>query len=460
MEEKDKTLSELLSEKIGEKDFKTLRELLHETNPVDVAEALAELPERELTICFRMLDKDTASEVFSGMEPDAQELLIRSLSDKELKEIVDDMWTDDAADLVEEMPANVVSRILAAASPETRKSINELLRYPEDSVGSIMTPDYVTHKESMTVDEALAHIRKVGLDKETIYTCYVTEARKLIGVVSARSLLIADGSAPISGLMHRNFVSLNTDDDREVAASEIKKYGLIAMPAVDKEGRLVGIVTVDDAIDVLEEETTEDMEIMAAISPSEKPYLKTGVFETWKQRIPWLLLLMVSATFTGMIISGFEEALAACTALTAFIPMLMDTGGNSGSQSSVTIIRALALGDITPKDILKVIGKELRVAVLCGVTLAAANFVKIVLVEMLLFKSLEFSPQGFLVITAVCLTLLITILFAKLIGCSLPIAAKALKLDPAVMASPFITTAVDAISLIVYFFISTQILKL
>ncbi len=460
MEEKDKTLSELLSEKIGEKDFKTLRELLHETNPVDVAEALAELPERELTICFRMLDKDTASEVFSGMEPDAQELLIRSLSDKELKEIVDDMWTDDAADLVEEMPANVVSRILAAASPETRKSINELLRYPEDSVGSIMTPDYVTLKESMTVDEALAHIRKVGLDKETIYTCYVTEARKLIGVVSARSLLIADGSAPISGLMHRNFVSLNTDDDREVAASEIKKYGLIAMPAVDKEGRLVGIVTVDDAIDVLEEETTEDMEIMAAISPSEKPYLKTGVFETWKQRIPWLLLLMVSATFTGMIISGFEEALAACTALTAFIPMLMDTGGNSGSQSSVTIIRALALGDITPKDILKVIGKELRVAVLCGVTLAAANFVKIVLVEMLLFKSLEFSPQGFLVITAVCLTLLITILFAKLIGCSLPIAAKALKLDPAVMASPFITTAVDAISLIVYFFISTQILKL
>ncbi len=460
MEEKDKTLSELLSEKIGEKDFKTLRELLHETNPVDVAEALAELPERELTICFRMLDKDTASEVFSGMEPDAQELLIRSLSDKELKEIVDDMWTDDAADLVEEMPANVVSRILAAASPETRKSINELLRYPEDSVGSIMTPDYVTLKESMTVDEALAHIRKVGLDKETIYTCYVTEARKLIGVVSARSLLIADGSAPISGLMHRNFVSLNTDDDREVAAAEIKKYGLIAMPAVDKEGRLVGIVTVDDAIDVLEEETTEDMEIMAAISPSEKPYLKTGVFETWKQRIPWLLLLMVSATFTGMIISGFEEALAACTALTAFIPMLMDTGGNSGSQSSVTIIRALALGDITPKDILKVIGKELRVAVLCGVTLAAANFVKIVLVEMLLFKSLEFSPQGFLVITAVCLTLLITILFAKLIGCSLPIAAKALKLDPAVMASPFITTAVDAISLVVYFFISTQILKL
>ncbi len=460
MEEKDKTLSELLSEKIGEKDFKTLRELLHETNPVDVAEALAELPERELTICFRMLDKDTASEVFSGMEPDAQELLIRSLSDKELKEIVDDMWTDDAADLVEEMPANVVSRILAAASPETRKSINELLRYPEDSVGSIMTPDYVTLKESMTVDEALAHIRKVGLDKETIYTCYVTEARKLIGVVSARSLLIADGSAPISGLMHRNFVSLNTDDDREVAAAEIKKYGLIAMPAVDKEGRLVGIVTVDDAIDVLEEETTEDMEIMAAISPSEKPYLKTGVFETWKQRIPWLLLLMVSATFTGMIISGFEEALAACTALTAFIPMLMDTGGNSGSQSSVTIIRALALGDITPKDILKVLGKELRVAALCGVTLAAANFVKIVLVEMLLFKSLEFSPQGFLVITAVCLTLLITILFAKLIGCSLPIAAKALKLDPAVMASPFITTAVDAISLVVYFFISTQILKL
>ncbi|MBQ7172411.1 MAG: magnesium transporter [Clostridia bacterium] len=456
----EKTLSELLSEKVGEKDFKTLRALLHETNPVDVAEALAELPEREMTVCFRMLDKDTASEVFSGMEPDAQELLIRSLSDKELKEIVDDMWTDDAADLVEEMPANVVSRILAAASPETRKSINELLRYPEDSVGSIMTPDYVSLKETMTVDEALAHIRRVGLDKETVYTCYVTDARKLIGVVSARSLLIADGSAPIAGLMHRNFVSLNTDDDREVAAAEIKKYGLIALPAVDKEGRLVGIVTVDDAIEVLEEETTEDMEIMAAISPSEKPYLKTGVLETWKQRIPWLLLLMVSATFTGMIISGFEEALAACTALTAFIPMLMDTGGNSGSQSSVTIIRALALGDVTPKDVLTVVGKELRVAALCGLTLAAANFVKIVLVEMLLFKSLDFTPQGFLVVTAVCLTLMITILFAKLIGCTLPIAAKALKLDPAVMASPFITTAVDAISLIVYFFISTQILKL
>ncbi len=460
MEEKTITLSELLSEKVGEKDLKTLRALLHETNPVDVAEAFAELPERELTVCFRMLDKDTASEVFSGMEPEAQELLIRSLSDKELKEIVDDMWTDDAADLVEEMPANVVSRILAAASPETRKSINELLRYPEDSVGSIMTPDYVSLKESMTVDEALAHIRRVGLDKETVYTCYVTDARKLIGVVSARSLLIADGNAPIAGLMHRNFVSLNTDDDREIAAAEIKKYGLIALPAVDKEGRLVGIVTVDDAIEVLEEETTEDMEIMAAISPSEKPYLKTGVFETWKQRIPWLLLLMVSATFTGMIISGFEEALAACTALTAFIPMLMDTGGNSGSQSSVTIIRALALGDVTPKDILTVIGKELRVAALCGLTLAAANFVKIVLVEMLLLKSLTVTPRDFLVIIAVCLTLMITILFAKLIGCSLPIAAKALKLDPAVMASPFITTAVDAISLVVYFFISTQILKL
>ena len=450
MDEKEE-LFEKISDLLAEKRWKDLKNLFFETNSIDLAEAFEELSDKNLTLSFRLLSKEQAADVFVEMPPDEQELLINGFSDIELKGIVEELYYDDAVDIIEEMPANVVARILRAADSQTRKTINELLLYPEDSAGSIMTPEYVALKKTMTVSDALEHIRTVGLDKETVYTCYVTENRRLVGVVSVKSMLIADRAESICELMHTNYVSVNTTDDREFVASQIKKYGYLALPVVDKEERLVGIVTMDDAMDVLEEEMTEDMQIMAAMSPSEKPYLKTGVFETWKQRIPWLLLLMVSATFTGMIISKFETALMAFAALTAFIPMLMDTGGNSGSQASVTVIRALALDEVETKDIFRVVWKEVRVALLCGITLAVANFAKIFVVEMLLLKTLTFDAAGFRVAAIVSVTLAITVVCAKIIGCTLPILAKKLKFDPAVMASPFITTAVDAISLLVYF---------
>ena len=458
MEEK-RPLYEVISEALEKKQFKSLCEVLDAENPVDIAEALNDIDdEKQVTLVFRLLKKEAAADAFAYMDPDVQEALIKSLSDTELKAIVEEMEMDDAADLIEEMPANVVARILRNASPQTRKTINELLLYPEDSAGSIMTPEYVSLKKTMTVAEAFDHIRRVGLDKETVYTCYVTENRKLIGVISVKRMLISSSDTKIEDIMHDNFIEVYTTDDKEFVAGQIKKYGYLALPVVDAEQRLVGIVTIDDAMEVIEDEVTEDMEKMAAMSPSEKPYLKTGMIETWKQRIPWLLILMVSATFTGMIISGFENALAACTALTAFIPMLMDTGGNSGAQASVTVIRALALGDVAPRDVWAVIRKELRVAALCAGTLAAANFVKITLVEMLLLKTLPFSAQGFAISGVVCLTLFVTVVFAKLIGCTLPIAAKAIKLDPAVVASPIITTIVDAVSLMVYFLFASKIL--
>ncbi|MBQ9510367.1 MAG: magnesium transporter [Clostridia bacterium] len=458
MEEK-MTLAEQISAMIADKKFKDLKGLLvGDINPVDIAEAFEDLNEKELIIAFRMLSKETAAIVFVEIPADLQELIITSINDRELKEMLDELYVDDAVDIIEEMPANVVARILKTADPDTRRTINEILLYPEDSAGSIMTPEYVALKKTMTVIDAFEHIRKVGVDKETIYTCYVTENRHLIGVVSVKSMLLASPQTQIEALMHTNFISVMTTDDKEFVASQIKKYGFMALPVVDKEQRLVGIVTIDDAMDVIEEEATEDMEIMAAMSPSEKPYLKTSVFATWKQRIPWLLLLMVSATFTGMIISSFEAQLAAFAALTAFIPMLMDTGGNSGSQASVTVIRALALDEVEPKDVFRVIWKEIRVSALCGATLAVANFVKIMLVEMLLLKTLSFDAAGFKVAAVVCITLAITVVVAKLIGCTLPILAKKLKLDPAVMASPFITTAVDAISLLVYFAVASTIL--
>jgi magnesium transporter len=392
------------------------------------------------------------------MESEEQELLIKGFSDNELKDVIDELYVDDAADIVEEMPANVVKRILRQADPEKRKMINEILNYPEDSAGSIMTTEYVTLRPDMTAEDAIKRIRRTGVDKETIYTCYVTENdRRLLGFISIKNLILADEEDVIADVMEYNTIAVNTMDDQEEVAQMFSKYAFMALPVVDKENRLVGIVTVDDAMDVMQEEATEDIEKMAAILPSEKPYLRMTVFEIFKHRIPWLMLLMISATFTGMIISSFENALASYVALTAFIPMLMDTGGNSGSQASVTVIRGISLNEIEFKDIFKVIWKEVRVAVICGAALAAANFLKIYLVDNLLLHSAGITLQ---VDAIVCGTLFLTVICAKFVGCTLPLIAKKIGFDPAVMASPFITTIVDAISLLIYFQIASRVLSL
>ncbi|MGN1095474.1 MAG: magnesium transporter [Eubacteriales bacterium] len=431
---------------IEEKKFKELKELLRGTNPIDIAEALNGLSEKELILAFRLLDKDHAADTFVAMETEEQQALIGSFNEKELHDVVGELGVDDAVDIIEEMPANVVSRILQSTDNETRKLINSLLLYPEDSAGSIMTPEYVSLRKDMTVEDAFDKIRAVGLDKETIYTCYVTENRKLVGVVSARSMLVSAKTTKISEIMHSNFISVSTTDDKEFVAGQIKKYGFLAIPVVDKEEKLVGIVTIDDAMDVMEEEATEDIQKMAAILPTERSYIRSGVFSIWKQRIPWLLLLMVSATFTSKIIGKYEAALSACIVLSSFIPMIMDTGGNAGSQASVTIIRGLSLDEIKIRDILKIIWKEFRVAFMCGLTLAPVTFLKVMFVD-----GLYNEPDGIVISLVVSVTLFMTICVAKLVGCVLPIAAKAVHLDPAVMASPFITTIVDAISLVVYF---------
>ena len=390
------------------------------------------------------------------METEAQELLIRGFSDNELKEIVDELYADDAADLVEEMPANVVKRILRQADPEMRNTINQLLRYGENTAGSIMTTEYVSLRPDMTVEEAILRIRRQGVDKETIYTCYVTQNRTLIGMVTVKDLLLApDDEMLISELMFTNLISVTTQTDKEEAAKMLSKYNFLALPVVDGENRMVGIVTFDDAMDVMEEEATEDMELMGGMTPSEKTYLKSSSFELFKNRVPWLMILMVSATFTGLIITAFEGALAAQVALTAFIPMLMGTGGNSGSQSSVTVIRALSLDELQLRDIGKVLWKELRTAILCGIALAAVCFVKILLVDRWMMGNESIT---LLVDAVVCLTLAVTVVIAKLVGCALPLAAKALHLDPAVMASPFISTIVDALSLLVYFLFAKALL--
>ncbi len=392
------------------------------------------------------------------MDPEDQALLIKGFSDVELKEVLDELYVDDAVDIVEEMPANVVQRILRAADPQMRREINELLRYPENSAGSLMTTEYVSLREEMTVGDAITRIRRTGVDKETIYTCYVTKNRLLQGLVSVKDLLLAaDDSVLIKDIMETNVISVGTLDDQEEVAQMFSKYNFLALPVVDGGGRLVGIITFDDAMDVLEEEATEDMEIMAAMTPSDKTYLRSTPWDLFKHRIPWLMLLMVSATFTGMIISGFEEALAAQVVLTAFIPMLMDTGGNSGSQSSVTIIRALSLGELEFGDLPKVIWNEVRTAVMCGAVLSLACFGKIMLVDHFLLNNPDVTP---LVALVVCMALAFTVLVAKVIGCTLPMVAKRLGFDPAVMASPFITTAVDAVSLLVYFFIATSLLNI
>ena len=458
MAERFAIVQKTLLQMLEEKKYATLRDILVTMNPSDIAALFGELEERQIPLMFRLLPKEQAAETFVEMDPDAQELLIRSFSDNELKEIVDELYVDDAADLVEEMPANVVKRILKQADPEMRSRINQILRYPENSAGSIMTTEYVSLRPSMTVEEAILRIRRQGVDKETIYTCYVTEGRKLIGLVTVKDLLLAqDDETPIQDMMETNLISVNTHTDQEEVARMFSKYNFLALPVVDKENRMLGIVTFDDAMDVMEDEATEDMEIMSGMLPSEKTYLKSGVFELFKNRIPWLMLLMVSATFTGLIITAFEDALAAQVALTAFIPMLMGTGGNSGSQSSVTVIRSLSLGELKFKDIGIVLWKEVRTAVLCGIALAVVCFAKIWLVDRLLLGNEDITLWVNLV---VCLALAVTVIIAKVVGGLLPLGAKALKLDPAVMASPFISTIVDALSLLVYFVFAKMILKL
>ena len=449
---------EQLMELVQTKQFRKLRAILMEMNEVDIAEFLDELGPEETILVFRLLPKELAAEVFTELEDsDDQERLINALSDKELREVLDELYLDDTVDVIEDMPANVVSRILRNSDPASRSQINQLLNYPKDSAGSIMTTEYVFLHPDATVEESFARIRKEGMDKETIYTCYVTQNRVLLGVVTVKRLLLSSYETRIRDIMETNVLSVNTHDDKEDVAQMLNKYDLSAIPVVDGDNRLVGIVTFDDAMDVIEEETTEDFEKMAAILPSDKPYLKTGVFETWRSRIPWLMLLMLSATFTGIIITKFESALAACVVLTSFIPMLSGTGGNSGSQSSVAVIRALSLDEIDFSDLIAVVWKESRVAILCGVCLACANFVKMMIVDRWLMNNPAVTPVVALV---VCLTLVFTVLCAKVVGCTLPMAAEKIGIDPAVMASPFITTIVDALSLLIYFFFATHLLTL
>ncbi len=457
MAEKFEIVTKALQKMLEEKKYAALRDLLLTMYPSDIAELFYDVEEEKIPLLFRLLPKELAAETFVEMEPEAQELLIRSFSDNELKEIVDELYVDDAADLVEEMPANVVKRILKQADPEMRKSINQILRYPENSAGSLMTTEYVSLRPEMTVEEAILRIRRQGVDKETIYTCYVTaKDRKLRGIVTVKDLLLAeDDETRISDIMLTNMISVNTLTDQEEVARMLAKYNFLALPVVDGEDRMVGIITFDDAMDVIEEETTEDMEIMGGMLPSEKTYLRSTAFDLFKNRIPWLMLLMVSATFTGLIITAFEGALAAQVALTAFIPMLMGTGGNSGSQSSVTVIRALSLDELRFADIGTVIWKELRTAILCGIALAVVCFAKIWLVDRLLMGNTDITVM---VNAVVCLTLAATVVLAKLVGACLPMIAKIMKLDPAVMASPFISTIVDALSLLVYFLFAKSLL--
>ncbi|NMA93117.1 MAG: magnesium transporter [Clostridiales bacterium] len=445
------TFEETFEKLLAEKKYSTIKDVLITMNPSDVAAMLEGVGEEAMPLLFRLLPKEQAAETFVEMDSEYQELLILGFSDKELHEVVAEMYVDDAVALVDEMPANVVKRILAQADPQMRKEINEILRYPEYSAGSIMTTEYVNLRPSMTCGEAITHIRRTGVDKETIYTCYVTRERKLLGTVTVRELLTSPDGALVESLMETNVISVETHDDREDVARMFAKYNFIALPVVDSEMRMVGIVTFDDAMDVIEEETTEDIEIMAGMVPSEKPYLRSSPFELFKNRMPWLLILMVSATFTGLIITNSEHALAAQVVLAAFIPMLMGTGGNSGAQASVTVIRALSLDEIELKDLPVIIWKEIRTAVLCGVVLAAACFVKIMLVDGLAMRNPNVTPT---VALTVCITMAFTVLVAKVIGCILPLVAKKLGFDPAVMASPFITTIVDALSLLIYFLIA------
>ena len=444
-------LKEQIQNFLEERAFRDLKNYLLDQNPVDIAESLDDFGEKEFSLCFRLLTKELATEVFVNMDSDRQKLLIDGLSDARLKEILEEICPDDAADLVGEMPAGVVSRILKHTDAEMREAINAILLYPKNSVGSIMTTEYVSLRRDMTVEEAIAKIRRVGVDKETVYTCYVTEQRKIVGIVSVRTLLIARDEEILENLMTTECISVQTTDDREVAVEKISKYGFLAIPVLDTEERIVGIVTVDDAMEVMETEASEDIAQMAAILPSEKPYLKTSAVRLWLSRIPWLLLLMLSATLTSKIISSYETALAACAVLTAFIPMIMGTGGNAGGQASVTIIRGLSLDEIRLKDAFWVVWKELRVSLLCGLTLAPFAFLKVMYLD-----GLHAEPDGVRISLIVSATLFFVVISAKLVGCLLPLLVKAVRLDPAVVANPFITTVVDALALVVYFALASQ----
>ena len=456
MSERFEIVEKALLKMLEERKYTALRDVLQTMNPADIAALFSSTEDKKIPLLFRLLPKELAADTFVEMQTEDQELLIKGFSDNELKALLDDLYVDDAADIVEEMPANVVKRILRQADPEMRSSINQILRYPENSAGSIMTTEYVSLRPNMTAEESILRIRRQGVDKETIYTCYVTEGRKLIGIITVKDLLLAeDDEKPIREMMETNIISVTTHTDQEEVARMFSKYDFLALPVVDRENRMVGIVTVDDAIDVLEDEATEDMEKMGGILPSEKIYIRSSAWELFKNRIPWLLLLMISATFTGMIITSFEDALAAQVALTAFIPMLMGTGGNSGSQSSVTIIRALSLDELRLADLPRVVWKEIRTAVLCGAALSVVCFLKIWFVDHLLLGNADITPMVDLV---VCLALFATVLAAKIVGAVLPMGAKALKLDPAVMASPFITSIVDALSLLVYFLFAKLLL--
>ena len=451
------SLSDKITELLKDKNFREIKILINDERPQDIALLIESLPEKEMPPVFRLLTKENAAETFVEMSGDSQELLINSFSDAELKAVFDEMFLDDTVDIIEEMPASVVKRIINQSDSVTRAQINEILKYPKDSAGSIMTIEYVSLKEYWTVRQCFDRIRKVAPDKETIYTCYVTdEKRKLIGCVTVRDLLLNDYETVIGTIMETDVISVETTDDEEYVSQQISKYDLAAIPVVDTENRIVGIITVDDVLDVMEQEATEDIQIMAAVTPSDEPYLEQSIWQIWKSRIPWLLILMISATFTGLIINHYEATLNSLSPLLfACIPMLMDTGGNAGSQVSVTVIRGLALDEISPKDIWSVIWKELRVSVLLAVVLATTCFAKLLLIDRLIF-GYEYT---WIICLVVSLALFATIVIAKLVGGLMPLLAKVLKLDPAVVASPFITTIVDALSLIIYCAIAVTVMN-
>jgi magnesium transporter len=445
-----------LTQLLEQKDHKTLRERLEDMNEFDVAEFLSELEDARMLAVFRLLSKETAAEVFANLEPPEQERIIAAITDQELSGLIEELYVDDAVDIMEELPANLVKRLMRSATPSTRNLINQYLRYPEDSAGSIMTAEFVDLKKYMSVKESIARIRRIGEDKETIYVCFVTNAsRKLEGVVTVKDLLLHDDDTIIEDLMDRNVVFATTTEDQESVSEKFSDYDLMAMPVVDKEGRLVGIVTVDDVMDVMEQEATEDIEKMAGINPSDKPYSRSRPLEIWKNRIPWLMFLMLSATFTSMILTSFETRLSAVAGLVPFIPMLMGTGGNSGAQSATAVIRSLSLGDIEPRDALRVLWKEWRVAFLCGLSLAVINFGKMLLVDGLLLGNANITLA---VAATVSLSIVFVVMFAKLVGSLLPIGAEKIGLDPAVMANPLISTLTDAVSLLIYIFIAMLIL--
>lgn len=450
-------LFEDLGEMLENKKYAQFRRATLEMNPVDIADFFSELSIKQVPAVFKLLRKDISADVFAELDSDMQEKIIEALTDKEISIIIEDLFLDDAVDMLEELPANMVHRIMKNASRETRSQINRLLAYPDGSAGSVMTAEFIKLRASMTVEEAIAYIKRTGIEKETVYTAYVTDkSRELIGTVSFKQLLFAQSETRIRDIMEEQIIFAHTLDDRESVAQTISKYDLLALPIVDKENRLVGIVTVDDALDVIEEEATADIEMMAGITPTDKSYMKTGVIETWLKRVPWLAILMISGIFTSMIISHYEEALGTLVILTAFIPMLMSTGGNAGSQSSVAIIRAMSLDEIQPKNFFRVLFKEFRVSLLCGVCLAVVCFLK----TMLLDLQCQFNPGNLKIALVVSLTTCAAVIVAKIIGTLLPIAAKKIKLDPAVMASPFITTIVDSVVLIIYFAIASSILHL